>query len=172
MGGKKADRIFAGVMAAILVVFGFFIAVYPSRSLDALFIGALLVAAAFSFQRFVTSEPRSILQLVTGALSMLAALIVLLNVLGIFDWDAAMITIPVWGVVYGALQLATGYDLAHKGSYSGGWLAGTGILSMLAGVIMLVFPLFGWLTMTDFVGILLGILMVVAGVNALNDAFV
>lgn len=173
MGLIQANGMKQRIAAAIggfLVLLGFFMALYQQRSLDFLFCIALLLEGGFELYRFRSAHEPNPYELAAGAVSILFAVIGICNLVKLLPWDLPMVSLPLWAIVSGAARLLAALKMSETMSGCG-WLALTSILTVLLGLIMLIFPLIGWFTMSEFVGILLGLMMVLTGIHVLVDVF-
>ena len=159
------------ITGVLIVALAFFIAVYPHRSADWLFIPAFVVIAVYEFSKAALENYAGYFYVVQFGITVLGLVFVLLAYSGLLATSVALVVVPAWSAANGLVRLATGLYLRGR-ARDWNWYAVLGTLMVLAGAAMLILPGVGWLTMDTFFGIILGVIMFVTGICSVADAFV
>ncbi len=158
------------VFGFITVVAGVFALAWPGVTL-------LVVAVLFGIQLIVTGIFRFVAALASDDLSggtrvLLALLGVLALVIGLYAVRHVLLTLValalllgIYWVVSGTVELFTA--LSHRTMGSRGWTAFMGVLSIVAGVVVLVYPAISLLTLA----VVLGVWLLIYGVMEIVLAF-
>jgi uncharacterized membrane protein HdeD (DUF308 family) len=127
----------------------------------------LIIAGIFRFVAAFATEDAS-----GGTRALLALLGVLSVIIGLWAVRHVLLTLlalvvllGIFWVVNGAIELFTA--LSHRGMPERGWTAAMGVLSILAGIVVLIYPGPSLLTLS----IVLGIWLLVYGVMEIMAAF-
>jgi uncharacterized membrane protein HdeD (DUF308 family) len=127
----------------------------------------LIVAGIFRFVAAFASEDTSggtrVLMALLGVLSIIIGLWAVRHVL--LTLLALIVLLGIFWVVNGTIELFTA--LSHRGMPQRGWSAGLGVLSILAGLVVLIYPGESLLTLS----IVLGIWLLVYGLMEIAAAF-
>jgi len=159
------------ITGALVVALAFFIAVYPHRSADWVFIPAFIVIAAYEFAKAAKSSRAGYFYVAQFGITVIGLVFVILAYSGLLAASVALVVVPAWSAANGAVRIAAGLYLRGR-AHDWNWSAVLGALMVLAGAVMLILPGVGWLTMDTFIGIILGVIMFVAGIGSVADAFV
>jgi uncharacterized membrane protein HdeD (DUF308 family) len=127
----------------------------------------LIIAGIFRFVTAFAAEDASggtrVLLALLGVLSIIIGLWAVRHVL--LTLLALVVLLGIFWVANGAIELFTA--LSHRGMPGRGWTAAIGVLSILAGIIVLIYPGPSLLTLS----IVLGIWLLVYGVMEIMAAF-
>jgi uncharacterized membrane protein HdeD (DUF308 family) len=127
----------------------------------------LIIAGIFRFVTAFAAEDASggtrVLLALLGVLSIIIGLWAVRHVL--LTLIALVVLLGIFWVVNGAIELFTA--LSHRGMPGRGWTAAIGVLSILAGIIVLIYPGPSLLTLS----IVLGIWLLVYGAMEIMAAF-
>jgi uncharacterized membrane protein HdeD (DUF308 family) len=154
----------------ITLLIGIAALVWPGRTLvvvAVLFGIQLIVMGIFRFAGAFASD-----DLTGGTRVLLAVLGVLSLIIGLYAVRHIMITLlalalllGIFWIVSGAVELFTA--LSYRGMQGRGWTAAMGILSVLAGIVVLVYPGISLLVLA----VVLGIWLIVLGAMQITVAF-
>jgi uncharacterized membrane protein HdeD (DUF308 family) len=180
-GSQRTDT--AGVLAEIgrhwgwaltfgvvTLLAGLLVLVWPGHTLVAiavLFGIQLVVAGIFRFVAALASDDES------GSTRVLLALLGVLSfIFGLYALRHILITIAVLALLLGIFWIVNGAveafsALSHKGMRGRGWSVAMGALSVLAGVIVLVYPSISLLTLA----VVLGVWLLLFGIMEIMLAF-
>lgn len=168
----ELGRHWAWVLAfgVITLLAGILVLAWPGATL-------LVIAVLFGVQLIVAGIYRFVAAFATedasgGARVMLALLGVLSIIIGLWAVRHVLLTLlalvvllGIFWVVNGAIELFTA--LSYRGMPERGWTAAMGVLSVLAGIVVLIYPAESLLTLS----IVLGIWLLVYGVMEIVAAF-
>jgi uncharacterized membrane protein HdeD (DUF308 family) len=154
----------------ITVAAGVAALVWPSITILALavLLGAqLVVAGIFRFVAALGSE-----DLTGGTRAMLAVLGVLSFVVGLYALRHILVSVIALALLLGIFWITNGaieifVSIAHREQPARGWTAVTGVLSLIAGVIALVYPAISLLALA----VLMGVWLIVFGGMEISLAF-
>ena len=140
----------------LLIIFGIIALVSPGIALLALvwifgFFAILEGIAAIVIGIRSRSEPHWVWTLVQGVVSVLAGIIALI-------WPgltalALLFVVAFWAIVVGIGEIGGAFASRRSSSTSWGWTLAAGILNILFGVVLLIWPASGILTLIWLVGI-------------------
>jgi uncharacterized membrane protein HdeD (DUF308 family) len=154
----------------LTVLAGLLVLAWPGRTVVAvavLFGLQLVVAALFRFVAAFASEDESgatrVLLALLGVLSFIVGLYALRHVL--VTVAALALLLGIFWVVNGTIEVFTA--LSHRAMAGRGWTVLTGLLSVLAGVVVLVYPGISLVTLA----VVLGVWLLVYGVMEIVLAF-
>lgn len=154
----------------ITLLAGVIVLAWPGETLlviAVLFGIQLIIAGIFRFVTAFAAEDASggtrVLLALLGVLSIIIGLWAVRHVL--LTLIALVVLLGIFWVVNGAIELFTA--LSHRGMPGRGWTAAIGVLSILAGIIVLIYPGPSLLTLS----IVLGIWLLVYGVMEIMAAF-
>jgi uncharacterized membrane protein HdeD (DUF308 family) len=177
-GGDAADtlarvgRHWGWVLAfgVVTVLTGLLVLVWPGPTI-------VVVAVLFGIQLVVAGIYRFVAALAAGEESgstrvLLALLGVLSFIVGLYALRHILITIAVLALLFGIFWIVNGAvevftALSNREMQSRGWIAATGVLSIVIGVVVLVYPAISLATLA----ILLGIWLLVLGAMQIALAF-
>lgn len=158
------------VFGVVTLVAGLLVLVWPGHTLVAiavLFGIQLVVAGIFRFVAALASDDESgttrVLLALLGVLSFIVGLYALRHIL--ITIAALALLLGIFWIVNGAVEAFTA--LSHQGMQGRGWTAAMGGLSVLAGVVVLVYPDISLLTLA----VVLGIWLLLFGVMEIMFAF-
>ena len=127
----------------------------------------LIVAGIFRFVAAFATDDASggtrVLLALLGVLSIIIGLYAVRHVL--LTLLALVLLLGIFWVVNGTIELFTA--LSHRGMRERGWTAAMGVLSLLAGIVVLIYPGVSLLTLS----IVLGIWLLIYGVMEMTAAF-
>jgi uncharacterized membrane protein HdeD (DUF308 family) len=158
------------VFGIITVLAGLLTLVWPGRTivvLAVLFGAQLVVAGIFRFVAALASDDE------TGATRVLLALLGVLSfIVGLYALRHVLLTIAALALLLGIFWIVNGAvevfaALSHRGMQGRGWTIFMGLLSVLAGVVVLVYPAISLATLA----IVLGFWLVVFGIMEIVLAF-
>src|SRR3954447_11721807 len=152
------------------IVVGVLVLAWPGRSIQVLAVlfGIELIAAGiYRFVAALASDDES-----GGTRVLLAVLGVLSFIVGLYALRHVAVTVTVLGLVLGIFWVVNGAmetfaALAYRGTPSRGWTLAMGVLSILAGVVVLAYPGMSLVTLAVF----LGLWLLVLGAMGLFMAF-
>jgi uncharacterized membrane protein HdeD (DUF308 family) len=154
----------------ITLLAGVIVLAWPGETLlviAVLFGIQLIIAGIFRFVTAFAAEDASggtrVLLALLGVLSIIIGLWAVRHVL--LTLIALVVLLGIFWVVNGAIELFTA--LSHRGMPGRGWTAAIGVLSILAGIIVLIYPGPSLLTLS----IVLGIWLLVYGAMEIMAAF-
>ena len=154
----------------ITLLAGIFVLAWPAATLlviAVLFGVQLIVAGIFRFVAAFASDDASggtrVLLALLGVLSIIIGLWAVRHVL--LTLLALVVLLGIFWVVNGTIELFTA--LSHRGMPQRGWNAALGVLSILAGLVVLIYPGESLLTLS----IVLGIWLLVYGLMEITAAF-
>jgi len=168
---------FAMTWGVLTVVLGALILVWPGTSIliaSTLF-GVYLLLSGFAGVAMAFTLPESagmrILLFISGVLSVILALLCFRN----FDDPAPILLLSIWiGVSFIAQGVSiVAVAISYKELPARGWYVVLGVLSVIAGVIMLVWPWDSIVVLTLVVGfwlVVMGIIEIVRGFQMRNDS--
>jgi uncharacterized membrane protein HdeD (DUF308 family) len=158
------------VYGVLTLLAGIAVLAWPGETL-------LVLAVLFGVQLIISGIFRFVAALATDDLTggtrvLLALLGVLSVIIGLWAVRHVLLTLlaltvflGIYWIVSGVIDIFTA--LSHRGMQSRGWTAATGVLSLIAGLIVLAFP---GLTLLGL-AVILGIWLIVFGVMELTSAF-
>jgi uncharacterized membrane protein HdeD (DUF308 family) len=158
------------VFGIITVLAGLLTLVWPGRTivvLAVLFGAQLVVAGIFRFVAALASDDE------TGATRVLLALLGVLSfIVGLYALGHVLLTIAALALLLGIFWIVNGAvevfaALSHRGMQGRGWTIFMGLLSVLAGVVVLVYPGISLATLA----VVLGFWLVVFGIMEIVLAF-
>lgn len=154
----------------VTVLAGLFTLVWPGRTIvvvAVLFGIQLVVAGIFRFVAALASDDESggtrVLLALLGVLSFIVGLYALRHIL--ITVAALALLLGIFWIVNGAVEAFTA--LSHRGMQGRGWTIFTGLLSVVAGVVVLVYPAISLATLA----IVLGFWLLVYGIMEIVLAF-
>lgn len=154
----------------ITLLAGIVVLAWPGETLlviAVLFGIQLIIAGIFRFVTAFATEDASggtrVLLALLGVLSIIIGLWAVRHVL--LTLLALVVLLGIFWVVNGAIELFTA--LSHRGMPERGWTAAIGVLSILAGIVVLIYPGPSLLTLS----IVLGIWLLVYGVMEIMASF-
>jgi uncharacterized membrane protein HdeD (DUF308 family) len=160
------------IFGILSVVAGIFALVWPGETafiLAALFGWYLIVAGIFQFVSAVASREREagtrVWMALLGALSFFVGILCLRHVFATLL--ALALLLGIFWIIYGVIHAFTG--IAHRETPNRGLTVIAGVLSIVAGIIILSFPAVSVLALAIVLGIwliLYGILMIAAGLRS------
>ncbi len=158
------------IFGIITLLAGIVVLAWPGETLlviAVLFGIQLIIAGIFRFVSAFATEDASggtrVLLALLGVLSIIIGLWAVRHVL--LTLLALVVLLGIFWVVNGAIELFTA--LSHRGMRERGWTAAMGVLSILAGIVVLIYPGPSLLTLS----IVLGIWLLVYGVMEIVAAF-
>jgi uncharacterized membrane protein HdeD (DUF308 family) len=161
MGGAGRHWEWVLAFGIVNVAIGVLALAWPGRTvvvLAVLFGIELIVAGVYRFVAALASDDES-----GGTRVLLAVLGVLSFIVGLYAVRHVAVTVTllalilgIFWVVNGAMELFTA--LAYRGTPSRGWTIAMGVLSMVAGVVVLAYPGMSLATLAVFLGLWLLIL--------------
>jgi uncharacterized membrane protein HdeD (DUF308 family) len=137
----------------------------------------LVLAVLFGIQLIISGIFRFVAALATDDLTggtrvLLALLGVLSVIIGLWAVRHVLLTLlalivflGIYWIISGVIDIFT--SISHRGMQSRGWTAATGVLSLIAGLIVLAFP---GLTLLGL-AVILGIWLIIFGVMEMTSAF-
>jgi uncharacterized membrane protein HdeD (DUF308 family) len=154
----------------ITVLAAIFVLAWPAATLlviAVLFGVQLIVAGIFRFVAAFATDDASggtrVLYALLGVLSIIIGLWAVRHVL--LTLLALVVLLGIFWVVNGTIELFTA--LSHRGMSQRGWSAAMGVLSILAGIVVLIYPGVSLLTLS----IVLGIWLLIYGFMEITAAF-
>jgi uncharacterized membrane protein HdeD (DUF308 family) len=127
----------------------------------------LIIAGIFRFAAAFAADDASggtrVLYALLGVLSVIIGLYAVRHIL--LTLLALVLLLGIFWVVNGTIELFTA--LSRRGMPARGWTAATGVLSLLAGVVVLIYPGPGLFSLT----IVLGVWLLIYGVMEITAAF-
>jgi uncharacterized membrane protein HdeD (DUF308 family) len=154
----------------ITVLAAIFVLAWPAATLlviAVLFGVQLIVAGIFRFVAAFATDDASggtrVLYALLGVLSIIIGLWAVRHVL--LTLLALVVLLGIFWVVNGTIELFTA--LSHRGMSQRGWSAAMGVLSILAGLVVLIYPGVSLLTLS----IVLGIWLLIYGVMEITASF-
>jgi len=154
----------------ITLLAGIVVLAWPGATLlviAVLFGVQLIVAGIFRFVGAFASDDASggtrVLLALLGVLSVIIGLWAVRHVL--LTLLALVVLLGIFWVINGTIELFTA--LSHRGMPQRGWTAGMGVLSIVAGIIVLIYPAESLLTLS----VVLGIWLLIYGVMEIVAAF-
>jgi uncharacterized membrane protein HdeD (DUF308 family) len=170
-GLAKKIWIFAIIRGVLAIIFGLIALFAPIATaiVLAIVIGAYaIVTGVFDIIEAIRHRGSSsmVLQIVLGAVSILFGILVLV-------WPGISLTVlvimvAIWAIIIGALQIVS--SVRHRAVPNSGWVWGIigGALSVLFGILVLIWPGTGLVTIIWIIGIwaiVWGIILIVLGVR-------
>jgi uncharacterized membrane protein HdeD (DUF308 family) len=170
-GLAKKIWIFAIIRGVLAIIFGLIALFAPIATaiVLAIVIGAYaIVTGVFDIIEAIRHRGSSsmVLQIVLGAVSILFGILVLV-------WPGISLTVlvimvAIWAIIIGALQIVS--SVRHRAVPNSGWVWGIigGALSVLFGILVLIWPGTGLVTIIWIIGIwaiVWGIILIVLGVQ-------
>jgi uncharacterized membrane protein HdeD (DUF308 family) len=159
--------LFFGIITLLAAIF---VLAWPGATLlviAVLFGVQLIVAGIFRFVSAFASDDSSggtrVLLALLGVLSIIVGLWAVRHVL--LTLLALVVLLGIFWVVNGTIELFTA--LSHRGMPQRGWSAAMGVLSILAGLVVLIYPGESLLTLS----VVLGIWLLVYGLMEITAAF-
>jgi uncharacterized membrane protein HdeD (DUF308 family) len=158
------------VYGVLTLLAGIAVLAWPGETL-------LVLAVLFGVQLIISGIFRFVAALATDDLTggtrvLLALLGVLSVIIGLWAVRHVLLTLlaltvflGIYWIVSGVIDIFTA--LSHRGMQSRGWTAATGVLSLIAGLIVLAFP---GLTLLGL-AVILGIWLIIFGVMEMTSAF-
>lgn len=169
---STTQKIFSVGLAIILTIIGLIFAIKPVKSFYFLFIIAFFLFGVYELYRYAKVVPKNIWYLVGGIVNIVFAIMTIGNVANfLFVWDMMLFMIPIWGICLGISKILAGVHMCKMGLGGWAWPVGLGVLALLMGLVLLLFPGWGILTMFEITGILVGVLLLFFAINVLIDAF-
>ncbi|MCL2087345.1 MAG: DUF308 domain-containing protein [Oscillospiraceae bacterium] len=168
----KRMKVASALIALVLVGVGFFLMFYPFFIME-LFSLVVATGGVFLVMMYILAKDRrngwdllaGILHIIFGVTMLLADLKEMFYGVVLLEYIMAF-----WIVFAGICNIGSGFGMKKATGKSGAWVTVCGVLSIIAGLLFLSFPIRSAFVFTNFIGIFAGVSLVFSGFSLLASA--